>query len=318
MSFWKKLPQPFFCLAPMADVTDPAFRRIIGKYGKLDVLWTEFVSADGLFRGGYDALVHDLEYSEGERPIVAQFFTSTPEYMEKAGALARELGFDGVDINMGCPDDGVCKQGAGAALMKESQLAQELILALKQGAKDIPVSVKTRIGYTTNELETWLPTLLETHIDAITIHARTKKEMSKVPARWDTIAQAVAIRDEFEKESKHETLIIGNGDVVDMNDAREKVITYGPDGVMFGRAIFGNPWLGSDSPRPGLSERLTVLAEHTKLFDELCGKRKSFALMKKHFKSYLQGDGYDKKILLKLMDARTAGEALDVIQKFLK
>ena len=317
MSFWKKLPQPFFCLAPMADVTDPAFRRMIAKYGKLDVIWTEFVSADGLFRGGYDALVHDLDYSEGERPIVAQFFTSTPQYMEKAGALARELGFDGVDINMGCPDDGVCKQGAGAALMKEPKLAQELIYALKQGAGDIPVSVKTRIGYTTNELETWLPALLETKIDAITIHARTKKEMSKVPARWDTVAQAVSIRDDFEKGSEHETFIIGNGDVADIDDAREKIITYGSDGVMFGRAIFGNPWLGSDIPRPDLKGRLTVLAEHTKLFDELVGARKSFALMKKHFKSYLHGDGYDKKILLKLMEAKTAEEALKVIYSYI-
>jgi len=124
MTFWEDLPKPIVALAPMADVTDPAFRRIIAKYGKPDVLWTEFVSADGLFLGGYDALVKDLDFTQAERPIVAQFFTSNPDMMRKAASLARDLGFDGIDINMGCPDKRIERRGAGANLMKYPELAQ--------------------------------------------------------------------------------------------------------------------------------------------------------------------------------------------------
>src|ERR1700733_1071337 len=205
MNFWKDLKKPIMVLAPLADVTDPAFRRIIAKYGKPNVMWTEFVSADGLFLGGYESLVKDLAYTESERPIVAQFFTSKPEMMRKAAELACDLGFDGIDINMGCPDKSVEKQGAGAAAIKNPKLAQEIILAAMEGAresskktaKNLPVSVKTRIGYNKNELETWLPALLQTHPAVITLHARTRKEMSNVPAQWDKIKRAVEIRDAF-------------------------------------------------------------------------------------------------------------------------
>jgi tRNA-dihydrouridine synthase len=200
MNFWQEIKQkkknePILVLAPMADVTDRAFRALIAKYGKPDVIWTEFVSADGLFLGGKDALINDLAFSEIERPIVAQFFTNKPEMMRKAAELAVDLGFDGVDINMGCPDKSVEKQGAGAALIKNPKLAQEIILAAKAGAKkdgkNLPVSVKTRIGYNKNELEAWLPALLETSPDVVTIHCRTRKEMSDAPARWEHIRRAV-------------------------------------------------------------------------------------------------------------------------------
>ncbi len=136
MNFWQKLKKPIVVLAPMADVTDPAFRRIIAKYGKPDVTWTEFVSADGLFLGGYEHLIKDLAFTEEERPIVAQFFTSKPEMMEKAAELAVKLGFDGIDINMGCPDKSIEKQGAGAGHMKNPKLAQEVILAAKRGVSN--------------------------------------------------------------------------------------------------------------------------------------------------------------------------------------
>ena len=220
MNFWEKMKKPILCLAPMADVTDAAFRFIIAKHSKITphkkkprgtldtyVTYTEFVSADGLVRApeaGRKKLLKDLEYSEIERPIVAQFFTNKPEMMEKAAALAVELGFDGIDINMGCPDKSIEKQGAGAALMKNPKLAREIIIAAKRGWDDgmrqkgnasntaisgagRPVSVKTRLGYNKDELETWLPELLAENPAAIIIHARTRKEMSKVPARWERI-----------------------------------------------------------------------------------------------------------------------------------
>lgn len=223
MTFWEKLQKPFFVLAPMADVTDAPFRRMIAKYsahtrgdgsvGGPDVMWTEFVSADGLMRAteeGKEKLMKDLIYSEEERPIVAQLFTSNPEHMEAAAALCAELGFDGIDINMGCPDRSIERQGCGSAMIKNPESAREVIAAAKRGAGTLPVSVKTRLGYNQDQLEQWLPFLLDCEPAAITVHARTRKEMSKVPARWERVARAVEIRNE--RGSK--TLILGNGDAL--------------------------------------------------------------------------------------------------------
>lgn len=324
MNFWQKLKKPIRVLAPMADVTDPAFRRIIAKYGKPDVIWTEFVSADGLFLGGYEHLIKDLVYTEEERPIVAQFFTSNPLMMEKAAELAVDLGFDGIDINMGCPDKGVEKQGAGASLIKDPKLAQEIILAAKKGAskngKNMPVSVKTRIGYNKNEIETWLPALLETNPAVITVHARTRKEMSLVPARWEHVKRAVEIRDSFTDPNgnKSDTLIIGNGDVIDLDDAMKKAEESGADGVMLGRAIFGNPWRFNRKIRRediSIQERLAVLVEHTRLFEQLL-PHKSFAIMKKHYKAYVNGWDGAKELRLKLMDAKDANQVTKIIEEY--
>ena len=183
LGFWGKLHKPILALAPMADVTDAAYRRIIAKYGKPNVMWTEFVSADGLAlapEAGRKKLLKSLEYSEAERPIVVQFFTSSPERMKKAAELAAKLGFDGVDINMGCPDRSVEKQGAGASLMKNVSLARELIRAAKEGAPNLPISVKTRTGYSKPDLENWLPEILKEDLAVVTIHARTRKEIIDV------------------------------------------------------------------------------------------------------------------------------------------
>lgn len=317
LGFWKTLKKPILVMAPMADVTDPAFRRVIAKYGKPDVLWTEFVSADGLILAdevGKKKLKKDLEFTEGERPIVAQFFSAKPELMKKAAELARELGFDGIDINMGCPDRSIEKQGAGAGLIKNPKLACEIILAAKEGAGDIPVSVKTRIGYNKNELESWLPELLRAEPALITVHARTRKEMSKVPARWEMVKRAVEIRDEI----KSETLIFGNGDALDVNDARTKAEESGADGVMLGRAIFGNPWLFANLPEPvSIEEKLRVLVEHTKLFEELLGNVKNFAVMKKHYKAYVQGFDGAKELRMRLMETENASEVEAIIAEYL-
>ena len=338
MNFWQEIKQkeksePILVLAPMADVTDRAFRALIAKYGKPDVIWTEFVSADGLFLGGKDALINDLAFSEIERPIVAQFFTNKPEMMRKAAELAVDLGFDGVDINMGCPDKSVEKQGAGAALIKNPKLAQEIILAAKAGAKkdgkNLPVSVKTRIGYNKNELEAWLPALLETSPDVVTIHCRTRKEMSDAPARWEHIRRAVEIRNEYREkvgEENCQTLIFGNGDVLDISDARQKARETGCDGVMLGRAIFGNPWLFSEQDKNKISveEKLKILMEHSRLFEKLVQPKsptvqgKSFAVMKKHFKAYVSGWDGAKDLRARLMDCENADGVETIILEYLK
>jgi len=316
-TFWEKLRRPIFVLAPMADVTDAAFRRIIAKYGKPDVLWTEFVSADGLALAtekGRNKLLKDLEYTEAERPIVAQFFTSKSENMKRAAMLAREMRFDGIDINMGCPDKSIEKQLAGAALIKNPKLAREIIRAAKDGAGDLPVSVKTRIGYNKNEIETWLPEILAENPAVVTVHARTRKEMSAVPAQWDQVKRAVEIRNEL----KSKTLIFGNGDVLNLDDAKKKVIETGCDGIMIGKAIFGNPWcFCSPAYIPTTKEKLAVLLEHTKLFEELLGGIKSFAVMKKHYKAYVSGFDGASELRAKLMQTNNASEVEEIINKFI-
>ncbi|MFA7310009.1 MAG: tRNA-dihydrouridine synthase family protein, partial [Candidatus Paceibacterota bacterium] len=184
----------------MEDVTDVAFRTLIAEYSDPAiprVIYTEFTAADGLIRAdeeGQRKLRKKLEYGDAERPIVAQLFSSNPEYMEAGAKLCKELGFDGIDINMGCPADPIVRQGCGAALIKDPARARELIRAVRRGSGGLPVSVKTRIGYNVNELETWLPELLAESPAVVAIHARTRKEMSDVPARWEHVARAVEIR----------------------------------------------------------------------------------------------------------------------------
>lgn len=328
MNFWQNLSRPIFVLAPLADVTDAAFRRTIAKYsrhvrsdgseGGPDVFWTEFVSADGLVRAtpeGKAKLMADLIYTEEERPIVAQLFSSTPEYMEEAAKLCQELGFDGIDINMGCPDKGIEKQGCGSAMIKNPERAREIIRAAKLGAPNLPVSVKTRLGYNQDQLEEWLPEILAEEPAVVTVHARTRKEMSKVPARWERVKRAVEIRNELGSKS----LIFGNGDALSIEDAKKKVAETGADGVMLGRAIFGNPWLfhpEKDLSNVSLEERLSVMVEHSKLFEELL-PHKSFAVMKKHYKAYVNGFDGAVELRAKLMEAASSSEVENIVMDHL-
>jgi len=345
----------------MADVTDAAFRRIIAKYGKPDVIFNEFVSCDGLCSDGKKKLLPFLKYTEKERPIVAQVFGATPENFYKTARLIKKLGFDGIDINMGCPDKKIQKQGAGAALIKNPKLAQEIILQTKKAAgtrlsggqaREIPVSVKTRIGYDKydkKEFKEWLIALLECKPAAITIHGRTKKEMSLVPANWEIIGEAVKTRDKFDPSKN--TLIFGNGDVKTVAEAYEKAERYGVDGVMIGRGVFGKPWLfasrekswetrgqvnilrrvgahpvsGKGEARKILTcpeenfetaKKLSVLMEHAKLFEKINHGQK-FDVMKKHFKAYVSGFDRVKELRVKLMSAKNAQEVEKILKKII-
>jgi nifR3 family TIM-barrel protein len=344
--FWKdvrdrarELRRPIFTVAPMANVTDGAFRHIIaaksgmGKteittgrtLGGPDVMWTEFVSADGLCSPGREVLLRDLVYDESQRPIVAQLFTAHPEKMYQAARLVAELGFDGLDINMGCPDRSVEKQGAGAALIKNPPLAKEIIEAARRGVaevKPIPVSVKTRLGYNKVDIESWIGFLLEQNLPALIVHLRTRKEMSDVPAHWELMPKIVKLRDTLSPE----TIILGNGDVENLATARTKVAESGADGVMFGRAIFGNPWLFKNSNQKSnpdslasipISERLRVMVEHTLLFEKMLGDIKSFAIMKKHYKAYVNGWDRAKELRMKLMEAQSAQEVAHIVENYL-
>ncbi len=318
-NFWKSLKRPLFVIAPMANVTDVAFRSMFAKYGKPDVMWTEFVSADGLCSAGKKMLLHDLEFSKNEGPIVAQLFSAHPQKMREACALVARLGFDGIDLNMGCPDKSVEKQGSGAAHIKYPELAKEIIEAARAGvkdaSKDIPISVKTRIGYNKIDLS-WIEFLLKLNLPNLTVHLRTRKEMSDVPAHWDLMSEIIKLRDRISPE----TLIIGNGDVNSLEDAKMKVKESGCDGAMIGRGIFGNPWffsgkLVSEIP---VEERLKVMLEHAKAFDKYLGKVKNFAIMKKHFKAYVSGWDGAKELRIKLMESSGFGEMEKIVKDYLK
>jgi len=301
------------CLAPMADVTDCAFRQIIAKYGKPDIFWTEFVSADGLAHPkAREKLLIDLKFSAKEHPIVAQIFGSNVGNIEKAAALCRDLDFDGIDLNMGCPDRSIEKQKSGAAMIKDPALAREVIRAAKKGAGGLPVSVKTRIGYNKNEIDTWVSELLKEDIVALTVHLRTRKEMSNVSAHWELMKRIVEIRDEM----KVKTLILGNGDVMSVEEAKQKCKETGCDGVMFGRAIFGNPWLFRGK-EINTAKKLKVMVEHTKFFEKILGGIKSFAVMKKHYKAYVTGFEGAKELRMELMEAENAKEVEETVKDFL-
>ncbi|MBP7741329.1 MAG: tRNA-dihydrouridine synthase family protein [Candidatus Pacebacteria bacterium] len=320
-SFWNRLQKPFYVLAPMADVTDPAYRALIAKYGKPDVTWTEFVSADGLYhtrekKGMKDAenpLMRDLLFTEAERPIVAQLFSSNPENMAYAASLCKDLGFDGVDINMGCPDKSIEKQGCGAAMIKNPEKAKEIIRAARTCG--LPVSVKTRIGYNSENMDEWLSAVLEEKPAALTVHLRTRKEMSKVPAHWELMSRAVALRDRISPETR----IIGNGDVKDIADARVKIESTGADGVMLGRAIFGNPWVftGKCSEDASETEKLTALLELARSYQAL-RPQKSFHLLKKHVKAFVVGFEGSAPLRAELMEAPDFEAFISILSRVLQ
>ncbi len=341
-NFWMDLKMPILALAPMANVTDAAFRHMFAAYGpagregfpgasgKPDVFYTEFVSVEGLLSRGAERLMPDLWFGENEHPIVAQIFGTKPEQFARVAEMIAKLGFDGIDINMGCPDRAVEKQGAGAALIKTPKLAQEIIRAAREGAGGLPVSVKTRLGWSsTDEFDEWGAALLEEHPASLTVHLRTRKEMSKVPAHWDIAPKLVELRDRLspiERGKSGEpggTRVLGNGDVSSFADAREKAKKYCLDGVMIGRGAFGAPWFFTGR-EPELRERLERMVEHTELFEKTYksdlskkdGKIKNFDVMKKHYKAYAAGFDGAKELRIELMDAKNAAEVRAITERF--
>lgn len=277
MNFWRQIPKPIIGLAPMDGVTDAAFRFITAKYGRPDVMFTEFVNIQSAFYSAH-TLLKDLTYSELERPVVAQIYGRAPDLFYKVAHIVGELGFDGLDINMGCPSRKVAASGCGAALIRAPELAREIIRAARRGTADwfagqslkqvgieasviesveaanclrtgfregvrrrlIPISVKTRLGYERNIVEDWIAVLLEEKPAVISLHGRTLQQGYKGNADWDAIARAATIA------IGSDTLILGNGDAQDLADACKRVRESHVDGVLLGRAAQGNPWVFAD------------------------------------------------------------------------
>lgn len=313
MNFWQKLPRPFFVLAPMDGVTDTVFRQIVASVGRPDVFFTEFVPVEAIQSKAQEKVLdQSLRYSESERPVVAQIWGKDPEKFYKTAKLLSKLGFDGIDINMGCPDKSVIKQGSCSALIKNPQLAKKIILATIKGAGNLPVSVKTRIGFSSIDIENWVTILLSTPIAALTLHLRTAAEMSKVPAHWDEVEKAINLRNELESEA----LIIGNGGIKSLSQAKKMCEKYKIDGVMIGTGIFENVYMFNESVDPETvtpKQKIQLLLKHLRLFEKTWGEKRHFELMKKFVKCYVNNFDRAAEYRVELMQTKTLSELISAV-----
>lgn len=337
--FWKNLERPIIALSPMDGVTDAAFRYMMAKYSKPAVSITEFTNVEGLARGASEMLKAFI-YDEIERPVVAQLYGVETDSYYKCAVMLCEMGFDGIDINMGCPANKVAKRGSGAALIKTPKLAQELIRVTKRAVKDwsegismekagvheniitrvreilngrvfekqlIPVSVKTRIGFDEIVAEEWTKQLLEELPANITMHGRTLRQMYMGKADWEVIAKAALVA----KDSG--VSFLGNGDVETLEDAKVKIAQYGVDGVLVGRATFGNPWFFTGY-EPNIEERFLALREHCDYFEKL--GHLPFHVIKKHLAWYCKEFSGARELRKNLMQAENSDDVDNIIANF--
>lgn len=305
--FWKKLEKPIVGLAPMDGVTDAPMRFITAKYGRPDVIFTEFVSADGIVHGA-KRLLRDFKFDEIERPVVAQLFGGDPEAFFKVAKLIVKMGFDGVDINMGCPARKVAGRGEGAGLIKNPDLAGEIIEAVRRGVGGkIPVSVKTRIGYDAAD-PAWWQFLATADLAAVTIHGRTFSQLYQGKADWKAIAQAGKVI------KSERTIFLGNGDIENRKEGGAMAKKYGTDGVLIGRAAGGNPWVFKNE-EVETETRLQVAIEHARKFEEIFPDDRFF-IMRKHLTWYARGFDGAADLRQKLVLTNNADEVEKIVKEF--
>lgn len=309
---WNNLPKPFFILAPMEAVTDVVFRHVIAKAGAPDVFFTEFTATASYFsEKGRASTRGRLAFTEDEQPMVAQIWGNTPEHFEFMAKDLKEQGFSGIDINMGCPTKDVVKTGSCSGLILRPELAAEIIAATKKGG--LPVSVKTRLGFTrTDEYVGWLSHILKQDIANLTIHLRTRKEMSKVPAHYELIQEIKKLRDEIAPQ----TLLTINGDIRDREHGLELVKQYGVDGVMIGRGVFTNPYAFATETKERTREELIgLLNMHLDLFDKYSTELepRKFDPLKRFFKIYVRDFEGAAELRDKLMHTKTTNEVRSLI-----
>ncbi|MBW4061918.1 tRNA-dihydrouridine synthase [Candidatus Saccharibacteria bacterium] len=311
MNFWQQLKRPFFVLAPMDDVTDVVFRQLVAEVAPPDVFMTEFVSIDGLQSAGRERTLERLRVFPGESAnLIAQIWGNDPEKYElTAREIAASGNFAGIDINMGCPERGIVARGCCGGLIGNYELAGEIIAAVKRGAPGLPVSVKTRVGLNAIITEEWTGWLLQQNLAALTIHGRTVREMSKVPAHWDEISKVVKLRDQL---APH-TVIIGNGDVLSRAQGEQLATQTGVDAVMIGRGIFHDiDVFSSEHIERTPEERIAVLLRHVELYEQW-GSTKHFQVLKKFFKIYVAGWPNAAELRAQLMDATTPAEVRTIL-----
>jgi len=310
MGIFDKLPKPFVALAPMYDVTDTVFRQIIAGCAPADLYYTEFVNVDGLQSEGRSKIDFRLRFSATEQPLVAQIWGLEPENYRQTAAELVKMGFAGIDINFGCPEKSVVKNGCCIALANDRPLAAEIIQATREGARGkVPISVKTRLGF--NDIDpSWIEFLLQQDLDMLTIHGRTRREMSKVPAHWDEIGKIRELRDQMGVK----TLIIGNGDVPNRQKAMELAAKYQLDGIMIGRGVFNDPFAFAElSPWPNYSpnQRLGLYKKHVELFTQTWqNHERPIQTLNKFCKIYINGFDGAKELRELLMQATGTDELL--------
>ncbi|MFW6249558.1 MAG: tRNA dihydrouridine synthase [Alkalispirochaetaceae bacterium] len=318
--FWSTLPRPIRILAPMEDVTDHVFRDLTATLGGPDVFFTEFILADavaGVNSGAGPSLPGRLRRGRLDHPLVAQIWGTKPETYRAAAENLRRLGFDGVDINMGCPIRKIRKRGACSQLIANPGLAAELILAAKEGAGELPVSVKTRIGLDRPITEEWCGFLLEQGIDVLTVHGRTADEMSEGRARWEEIRRVVRLRD----AGSYRTLIVGNGGVRHHGEFLSKARRYGVEGVMVGRGIFEDPYIFAGGGRlrrfrhRSREEKLTLLLRHIKAFESAWERERNYEVLKKFYKVYLTGFEDAEEIRSRLNETHDLESAEEIVRQ---
>jgi tRNA-dihydrouridine synthase len=325
-NFWKEIQKPVFSLAPMEDVTDTSFREIVLRLSNpdfLQVLFTEFTSTDGLcHKDGRANVLSRLEVNETERKLlkennvklVAQIWGADPEHHYHSAKMLSERGFDGIDINMGCPIKKIIKQGGCSALIANPMLAGEIIQATREGTH-LPVSVKTRIGINKVITEEWISHLLQFKLPALTVHGRTQKQQSEGLADWNEIGKSAALRNEISPE----TLVFGNGDVMTVEDGLERVTKYKLDGVMIGRGIFKTPWFFNlDVKEASPKDRIDVLQQHLNLYSDTWEGRRNFAIMKRFFKIYIYNFEGAAELRANLMQTEIRKDAIKLIEEFKK
>ncbi|MCM3404026.1 tRNA-dihydrouridine synthase [Cytobacillus oceanisediminis] len=313
-NFWRELPRPFFILAPMEEVTDVVFRHVVSEAARPDVFFTEFTNSDSYCHPeGINSVRGRLTFTEDEQPIVAHIWGDKPEYFRQMSIGMAELGFKGLDINMGCPVPNVAQHGKGSGLIRRPEVAAELIQAAKAGG--LPVSVKTRLGFTeVDEWKVWLKHILEQDIANLSIHLRTRDEMSKVPAHWELIPEIKKLREQVAPD----TLLTINGDIPDRQKGLELAEKYGIDGVMIGRGIFHNPFAFETEKKDHSSEELLdLLRLHMDLHDQYSHlELRPFTALHRFFKIYVKGFPGASALRNQLMNTRSTDEVRELLDAF--
>ncbi|HDG9604683.1 TPA: tRNA-dihydrouridine synthase [Staphylococcus aureus] len=313
-NFWSELPRPFFILAPMEDVTDIVFRHVVSEAARPDVFFTEFTNTESFWHPeGIHSVRGRLTFSEDEQPMVAHIWGDKPEQFRETSIQLAKMGFKGIDLNMGCPVANVAKKGKGSGLILRPDVAAEIIQATKAGG--LPVSVKTRLGYyEIDEWKDWLKHVFEQDIANLSIHLRTRKEMSKVDAHWELIEAIKNLRDEIAPN----TLLTINGDIPDRKTGLELAEKYGIDGVMIGRGIFHNPFAFEKEPREHTcKELLDLLRLHLSLFNKYeKDEIRQFKSLRRFFKIYVRGIRGASELRHQLMNTQSIAEARALLDEF--
>ena len=311
MNIYKDIKKPILSLAPMEDITDSVFRQIVASVGKPSLFYTEFVNVEGLNSQGKEKIVHRLKFREVEKPIIVQLWGITSKNFFIASKFVSGMGFDGIDINMGCSVKKVVQKNAGSGLMREERgKVKEIIDAVREGSNGLPISVKTRLGWDGYDMS-WIEFLLKQNLDALTIHGRTARGKGALIANWDMISKCVNVRDEISPT----TLLFGNGDIHTVKQANDYYKKYKVDGVMIGRAAINNPWIFSGKENISQEEKYSLFKKHLELFDIEWNNRKNFDQMKKFFRAYISDFDGANDIRKSFMECKNAKEALYLLEE---